>query len=244
MLAAVQRKIPIVDGDPVGRAVPEIDMTTFHFGGLPLCPLALANEERISAIIRTEKPYDAERVARAITAELGGVSAFACHAMQAKEMKKHIIRDTTTLVEKIGAAIREARVERRDVSPVLIENFHGYLLGKGRVAAVRSETKGAFDFGTVEVEGNLPIRVVFQNENIIAFRDERTLAVVPDLICALDIKGVPLTNVDIRKGMELTYIGFAANPAFRTPVAFKLFARILETLDYREGFVPIEELVD
>jgi DUF917 family protein len=32
MLVAVQRGIPIVDGDPVGRAVPQIDMTTFHLG--------------------------------------------------------------------------------------------------------------------------------------------------------------------------------------------------------------------
>jgi hypothetical protein len=243
MLVAVQRGISIIDGDPVGRAVPQIDMTTFHLGGLSLSPLALATEEKISAIIRTERPYDMERVARAITSELGGVAAFACHAMPAKEMKKHILPDTTTLVERIGETIRQAREERKDATSVLIEKFDGYLLGKGKVEKVLSETKGGFDFGTVEVEGDLPIRVMFQNENMIAFRGEKLLALVPDLICAVKADGTPLTNADIREGMEVSYIGFAANPAFRTPAVFGLFAQILGPLDYRGDFIPIETLM-
>jgi hypothetical protein len=243
MLVAVQRGIPIVDGDPVGRAVPEIEMTTFHLGGLSLSPLGLATEEKISAIIRTEDPHDMERVARAITSELGGVAAFACHAMQAKEMKKHIIPDTTTLVERIGATIRQTREERKNVATALIENFNGYLLGKGKVAMIRSETKGGFDFGNVEVEGDLPIQVMFQNENMIAFRGDKLLAVVPDLICTVDANGTPLTNADIREGSDVEYIGFAANPAFRTPAASKLFTRILGALGYRKDFIPIESLM-
>ena len=91
MLAAIQRDIPIIDGDPAGRAVPEIQLSTFYLGGVPIPPLALATEDGISAVIRTEEPYDTERVARAITSELGGVSAIACHAMQGVDMKRHII---------------------------------------------------------------------------------------------------------------------------------------------------------
>ena len=56
MLAAAQRKIPIVDGDPAGRAVPELHMNLFQLNGVPITPLALTTEDRISAIIRTEKP--------------------------------------------------------------------------------------------------------------------------------------------------------------------------------------------
>ena len=84
---------------------------------------------------------------------------------------------------------------------------------------------------------------MFQNENMIAFRGEKLLAVVPDLICSVDAKGNPLTNADIKEGMEVQYIGFAANPAFRTPAVFGLFTTILETLGYEKNFVPIEELM-
>ena len=45
MLVAVQRKIPIVDGDPAGRAVPEIQMSNFYLGEIPLSPLSLATED-------------------------------------------------------------------------------------------------------------------------------------------------------------------------------------------------------
>ena len=68
------------------------------------------------------------------------------------------------------------------------------------------------------------------------------MAIVPDLICSIDSKGNPLTNADLREGMEITYIGFAAAPAFRTPEAFALFGGILKRLDYHDGFVPIEKL--
>jgi len=242
MLAAVQRKIPIVDGDPAGRAVPEIQMNTFYLGGIPLSPLALATEDKISAVIRTEKPYDTERVARAITSELGGVSAIACHSMLSKDIKKYIIAGTTTLVKKIGAEIRQMQNQGEDVAEGLIKNFKGYLLGKGKVSSVRGETKGGFDFGTVEVMGKLPIKVMFQNENMLAFRKEKLLAVVPDLICSIDEKGNPLTNADIKEGMEITYLGFAAHSSFRTPDVFNLFTEILKALGYQYGFIPIKEL--
>jgi hypothetical protein len=242
MLAAAHREIPIVDGDPVGRAVPEIQMSTFCLAGIPAAPLALATEDRISAVIRTENVYDTERVTRAITSELGGVSAIACHAMQAKDVKKHIVPGTTTLVEGIGATIRLTQDHRKDVARALIENFDGYLLGKGKIRSMRSTTKGAFDFGAVDVKGELPIRVMFKNENMIAFRKERLVAVVPDLICSIDEKGNPLTNADIEEGMEIIYLGFAAHPAFRSPEVFGLFGDILKLLGYQNGFVPIEEL--
>lgn len=242
MLAAIQRDIPIIDGDPAGRAVPEIQLSTFYLGGVPIPPLALATEDGISAVIRTEEPYDTERVARAITSELGGVSAIACHAMQGVDMKRHIIAGTTTLVQRIGSLIRRTQSGGGDVAECLVRENHGYVLGKGRITTLRGETKGAFDYGIVEVDGALRVRILYQNENILAFRGGKLVAIVPDLICSIDSKGNPLTNADLREGMEITYIGFAAAPAFRTPEAFALFGGILKRLDYHDGFVPIEKL--
>jgi hypothetical protein len=243
MLAAVQRDIPIIDGDPAGRAVPELQMTLFHLGGIPVSPLALATEEGISAVIRTEKPHDTERVSRAITAELGGVSAIACHAMDARDMKKNIIPGTTTRVQEIGAAIRHAQAAGGDVAACLIKDHQGVLLGRGKIASLRGETRGAFDYGVTEVEGDLPVRVFFQNENMLARRGETLLAVVPDLICSIDEAGNPLTNADVKEGMRITYIGFAAPKPMRTAGMFELFRHILTGLDYRGAFVPIEKLV-
>jgi DUF917 family protein len=78
---------------------------------------------------------------------------------------------------------------------------------------------------------------------MVATRDGTVLATVPDLICAVDGDGIPMTNADIIEGMEITYLGMAANPAFRDVAAFALFSRALEVLGFREGFVPIEDLM-
>jgi DUF917 family protein len=244
MIAAVQKGIPVIDGDPAGRAVPEIQITKFHLGGIPLAPFSLANEDKIFALLRTEKPYDVERVGRAITAELGGVAAFACHAVQGKEMKKNILSGTTTLAERCGAKIRESRDQGNDIATALIETFGGFLLGKGEIASIKGETKGAFDFGAVEVTGELPIKVLYKNENMLAYRGEQLLAVVPDLICSIDENGNPLTNADLKEKMKITYIGLAANPDFRSVEVFALFKHILSSLGYHDDFVPIEELMD
>jgi DUF917 family protein len=242
MLAAIQKNLPMVDGDPCGRAVPEIHMTTFYLGGIPVTPLALATEDKITALISTPQAYDAERVTRAITAELAGVSAIAAQAMSVEDLRRLVIPGTTTLVERIGAAIREVRASRGDIASELIKRFGGYLLGRGRIAKLSGETKGGFDFGTAEVKGELPVSIHFQNESMIAFREGRLLAVVPDLICCLDREGNPLTNADLQKGMETTYIGFPAQPQFRGPEVYGLFSPILEQLGYKEGFRPIEKL--
>ena len=242
MLVAVQMGIPVVNGDPVGRAVPQIDMTTFHLGGIDISPLALVNEDKISAVIRTEKPYDMERVARAVSAELGSVAAVACYAMSGADMKRLIIPDTTTLVENIGATMRHAREGGDDVARAVIDAFDGYLLGKGTVSLMQSETRKGFDFARVEVEGDLPIQIGVQNENLVAHRGDRLVAVVPDLICAISDEGMPLSNAEIEEGQGISYVGFRANPMFRTQAAFDLFETALGILDYRGGFVPIETL--
>jgi DUF917 family protein len=78
---------------------------------------------------------------------------------------------------------------------------------------------------------------------MVAYRGERVLATVPDLICAVDDKGNPLTNADIKKNMEITYIGYPAYPAFRTPAAVDLFKDILTGMEHHDEFRPIEELM-
>lgn len=242
MLAAVQRKIPMLDGDPCGRAVPQVDMTTFFLGGLPVSPFTLSTEDGINVVIRTKKPSDIERIARAITAEIEGVSATSCHAMTGKEVKRLIIGGTTTLVEHIGAIIQDAKLRKTDPTERLIADYDGYLLGKGTVKSVKVETKGGFDLGVVQLEGELPVTVTFQNENMTAYRGDTLLAVVPDLICAISEQGDPLTNADIVAGMKLSYLGFKAPAQLRTPALFDMFRPILSALGYHGEYLPIESL--
>jgi uncharacterized protein len=241
MQAAIQQGIPVVDADPIGRAVPQIHMTTFHLGGISLSPLALATEDGITAVIRSEDAHDMERVARAITSEFGGVAAIACYALQGRDLKRSAIPNTVTLSESIGAAIRQSREAGSDVATTLAEQFNGYILGRGTVSSVSSETRGGFDFGVVDISGSRPLTVTFQNENMVASSRGRVLATVPDLISAVDDTGTPVTNADITEGMKVAYVGFQANPAFRTSEAVALFSSVLSALGHEKEFIPIEQ---
>ncbi len=242
MLAAVQKDIPMIDGDPCGRAVPQVDMTTFFLGGLSISPFALTTEDEIKVLLHTKTPGDIERIARAITSELEGVSATSCHAMCGKDMKRLIIPGTTSLVERVGAMIREHQDAGTDPAEALCDRFHGRMLGRGEVEKVDAETRDGFDFGVVTVTGELPIIVTFQNENMTAYRDKELLAVVPDLICAIQDNGTPLTNADIQPGMKLSYIGFKAQEQFRTAEVFDMFRPVLQALGYNADFVGLEKL--
>ncbi len=244
MLAAVQKDIPIIDGDPCGRAVPQVDMTTFFLGGLSISPFTLTTEDEIKVILKTKNPSDIERIARAITSELDGVAATSCHAMSGKDLKDLIIPGTTSFVEKIGAVILEYQSKGKDPASIIAEKFDGYVIGKGEVKSLDIETRGGFDFGLVKIEGKLPLTVTFQNENMTAYRGDRLIAVVPDLICAIQDDGTPLTNADIKPGMRLSYLSFRAHEKFRSNAAFKLFRPILLALGYSGTFIPMEDLTN
>lgn len=242
MLASVQKNIPIIDGDPCGRAVPEIHMTTFYIGGIELTPLALATEDAITAVIRTPDPRDAERVTRAITAELEGVSAIAAQEMNGNDVQNLIIPKTTTKTEKIGNAIRKHAGNKTKIIKLLVDDFDGIHLGSGTIHTITGETRGGFDFGSVDVHGDHSLKILFQNENMLAYRDGNLVAMVPDLICTLGEDGLPLTNADLAEGMEVSYIGFPAPALFRTIEVCDLFQPILSQLGYTDTFVPIEKL--
>jgi len=241
MQVASQEDIPVVDGDPIGRAVPQLHMTTFSLGGVRLSPLALATESGITAVVRSDDALDIERVARAITSEFGGMAAIACYGLLGRDVKRCAIANTLTLAESIGATIRECRAGGADVATALARRFAGYVLGRGTVKSVSSSTRGAFDFGVVEVVGPAPLTVAFQNENLVASREGRVLATAPDLISAVDGDGMPVTNADTTEGMEIAYVGFQAHPAFRTSAAVSLFTDLLHPLGHDAEFVPIEQ---
>ena len=167
----------------------------------------------------------------------------ACSSMQARTMKRSIIAGTTTQCEQIGATVAAERAKAGDVARRLCERYGGYLLGQGEIFSLQDETRGGFDFGTVELRGEAPVKVFFQNENMLAMREGAVITVVPDLICTLSEEGMPLTNADLKTGMKVTYIGFPAPKPFRTEEAFALFRPILEALEYEGPFQPLEMLV-
>ena len=87
------------------------------------------------------------------------------------------------------------------------------------------------------------MQVIFQNENLVARRNGKTVAIVPDLICMVDREtGQPITVEHLRYGQRIKIIGVSAAPILRTPEALKVVGPREFGID--EEFCCLEDLHD
>ena len=94
--------IPVIDADPVGRAVPEIVHSQFALHGLPIAPMALASEDGEATVIESVvDDAEAEVLVRASSDESGGAIWVADHALPWGELRDASIHGTLTLSDNL-----------------------------------------------------------------------------------------------------------------------------------------------
>jgi hypothetical protein len=211
---AAELGLPLVDADGMGRAFPEGDMTTLHLAGVPASPAFFA-DERGNAI--TAMPRDAawlERIARHLVVAFGGSVAGADHVLEAATARTAAVRGSLHLAFDLGAALAADGVEG------VLRVSGGERLGTGTVTDVARRTEGGFARGTVRVDD---LVVHIQNENLVAERDGRAVATVPDLITIVDqTTGDAIATERLRYGQRVEVIGIPCAELWRTPEGIRL----------------------
>jgi DUF917 family protein len=252
LLVAAQTGLPVIDGDGMGRAFPELQMKTFAAYGVPGSPMSLAGVGGETVIIDTGADnHRMEWLARGVTMRLGGAAQITEFTMTGTQLKDTAVRGSLTLAMRIGRALREARAEHRDPMEALAETIaatdykHMRVLFRGKVIDVERLTDGGFVRGRATVsafQGGSQLEIIFQNEHLTATRDGRMLCTVPDLICVLDIEsGEAITTESMRYGQRVAVIGISAPPVMRTEAALGAFGPAAFGL--ADDFVPLEERV-
>lgn len=251
-VVAARAGLPMVDADGMGRAFPELQMETFNVYGVSGTPMVITDERGNWCLVNTVDNHLLEHIARGITVRMGGVGHIAEYPMTGKEMKETSIHYTTTLAINIGKAIVHAR-ERLEspleaMGKALSESIYGepVVLFEGKIVDVDRRTVEGFTRGTVTLEGLGPdtgshFKVEFQNENLIANRNDEVVATVPDLITFLDLEtNKPITTEGLRFGYRTICIGIPTPPIMRTPEALEIWGP--KYFGYDLPFVPVEEL--
>lgn len=251
LLTAEQMDIPIIDGCPSGRCLPEVQMSPFFLNGIQRAPLAVVTRygDRI-LIPHTGDDYRAEDLTRALAVASGGSVTVAANAVTGKVLKANLIPGFLSRATRLGRAAREAVANGRDPVAAVLAEGEGFLLFRGVVRS--SETKGDQGFGWTDarLEGTgayagSQYRIYNKNENMIAWRDGRLDAAAPDLISALD----PATGHAMRGGRvigsfvvgeELAIVGFAAHQIWRVPKAIEMLGP--KHFGFDEAYQPIEAL--
>lgn len=227
MITAAELGLPVLDGDGMGRAFPELQMDTFSIYGVPPTPGAIADPRGHSVVFDgISDPATLERYARVVTVQMGGAAGYAFPPMSGAEVRRTAIPGTVSLAIAIGEAVRAARATHASAVDAALGVAGGERLFSGKVTDVDRRLQGGFARGAVVIDGSGPdvgrtLRVDFQNENLIATTDAgEVLAVVPDLICLVDEETAePITTEIVRYGLRVTVLGIPAPDLLKTPAA-------------------------
>lgn len=251
LLVGARAGIPVVDGDGMGRAFPELQMETFGVYGVSGSPLVVSDAAGHTALIETgDDNAQLESFARAVTIRMGGAGYIAEYSMSGAEVKRTAIPGTMSLARDLGRAVRVARERHTDPFAALVDavenSIYGYAreLFTGKVVDVQRGVVDGFTSGTVKIdpfgEGD-PLTIDFRNENIVAKQNGRTLALVPDLITILDVdSATAITTEALRFGQRVRVLAIATPAIMRTPEALKVWGPHAFGID--EPWVPVEDL--
>lgn len=239
--------LPLIDGDGMGRAFPELQMVSFTMHGVSASPMVLADDKGNSSVLKTVSNLWTERLARAQTVEMGGAALVALYPMNGAEVKRGILRDTLSLITEIGRTIHSERRANRHPGDALIRRCNGIDLCTARVVDIERRTEGGFARGRAVLRGldgdqGREFYLSFQNEFLLLEdADGKPLAITPDLICALDADGgLPVTTESLRFGLAIRLIGLPADPQWRSDQGLELAGP--GYFGYDHPFTPLEDL--
>jgi uncharacterized protein len=229
MLTAAQAGLPVVDGDGMGRAFPEMQMCTWSIYGHREAPAAMADEKGNIVIIRNT-PDDVwlERIARSVVVAMGAAAGLATQPMRGDFVKRAAVPNTITQALNLGRAVLQAHRTNSDPVQTVIDQERGKLLMTGKIVDLQRHLKGGFAVGHITLEGFGSFlgdtgRIDLQNEFLVFWYNEMVEVCTPDLIVVLDSDtGLPITTEMLRYGQRVAVLGLPAHPLMRSPEALKV----------------------
>ena len=251
IMAAASRNIPVVNGDGMGRALPEAQMMTFPIAGVAPTPAVGLDYAGNVVTFTTASTETYERHVRAMAQAMGGMMTTAEHPMTGKQLKASIVPDTISFSIEIGRILREFRGSAHQIFAPLSGAFEKSLYGSlhhiytGKVVDHTSSLIGGFDVGEAVIEAfdndAPPLRLNIKNEFLVARIDDQVVASVPDLITVLDYEtSTPINAERLRYGQRVTVLGIGCPDYYRTARALDVVAPRCFGFDFE--FVPIENL--
>jgi DUF917 family protein len=244
--------LPVVDGDGMGRAFPQLQMVTYHIFGVPLGPMAMTDEYCNTVLFECADANDVERLSRTLVAAMGGSSSNCLYTMEGRDAKRSMVRNTISLALELGRTVRQARTGGDPFQAVLSYlrgtpyYQHCRVLFEGKTADLLRETKHGWALGRVVIEGlgscvGRHLEIQFQNEHLVALEGERVRAIVPDLIAVLDAASAePITTEGLKYGQRVKVLGISAAPIMRSAAALRVFGP--QAFRLNAPFTPVETL--
>ncbi len=258
-IISARKGIAIINGDPCGRAAPEMGMNLFNTNKLPINPVILTSDadgsgEYQKTIVQVKDADDAESHARRFARSHNNVAGMACYPMQGADLncstsdknRDKFIQWTIGLAWNLGRNIVESKNYTEFLGFLDSFTLSSYTLFEGIITDKEERKISGFDAGKITVSNeDETIFIYYKNESLLAWNVTRKcyVAMGPDSINFLARKDAqPFTNADINSdteknpkhiplGTEVGIVGLCAFEKLKNPVLVDLFlSNIQETL--------------
>lgn len=249
-MAALMGKLA-VDGDTVGRSVPEVGHSTFNICEVPITPFVVVSPfGDVMIVTKVLNDQRAEDIDRFMAVASGGGVTVIDHPVEGRKLRESIVCGTVSKSIEVGRSIREARERGENPVEAVLNSTGGYLLFTGSIESVEREGREGFIWGKTRIKGSGDysghvMEVWFKNENLVSWIDGDPYVTCPDLITLLDPETADaLSNwgEDLRKGREVAVIGIKAPDLWRTPRGLEILTP--KYFGFEIEYRPIEEIME
>jgi uncharacterized protein len=241
--------IPMIDGDLMGRAGPELHQSTVHIFGYPMSPGAIVSDTGNELIVDSYAGIDDyESIARYVSVVSGGHAAVVDTPLDKPRAKQCTVRNTISKCISIGKARRLAASSGHDPVRAVAQGLaNGKKIFEGKVKDYSWKDDAGFLKGECLVEGSgewskKTLRSWIMNEHIMCWIDGRPAVMPPDLIAFLEPKtGRAITNTVLAQGTEVSVVGGSIDEIWRRQKGLEFFGPRHFGLEY--DYVPFEKLL-
>ncbi|GAA0606773.1 DUF917 domain-containing protein [Paenochrobactrum glaciei] len=229
LVTAALGGLPILDCDGMGRAFPEMQMTTFSIYGHSSTPSVMCDLHGNSVIFsHAASEVWHERMARACVVAQGGGAMLATAPMQAHYVHQYAIPKSYTKAIALGEAVIKARKLQEDPIAAICALEGGRRIFNGKITDLKRHLRGGFAVGDIALAGfdewsGETADVAIQNEFLIFRREGKVEVCVPDLIVLLDVDtGYPITTEMLRYGQRVAVVAIPCHDLLRTERALEV----------------------
>lgn len=253
IMAAASRGLPVVDGDGMGRALPEAQMMTYAIRGIPSTPAIACDYECNISSFTTKSTEVYERHIRSLAMSSGGMITTVEHGMTGAQLQNAIIPGTLSFALSLGRCLRENRgLATSMLAPLqslFVDSIYREcrLIHTGKVVDKATRIIGGYDIGETTIESfdpaNEPVLINIKNEYLLAKRGNQVLASVPDLIVIVDYEtSEPINAERLRYGQRVAVFAVGCPDFYRETDA--LAAVSPRCFGFDIEYVPLERLPD
>ncbi len=226
---AAMMDLPLVDGDGMGRAFPEMQMTTFSIYGHCSMPAAMSDVQGNTVIFRhLVDEYWLERLARTCAVQMGGGAGMVEAPMKGSFVKQYAVPGTVSQARNLGLAVMEANKNNLNPIEQICRQENGKVMFEGKIIDLERKMDKGFTRGKLALQGindfaQQQASVDIQNENLVFRVGDEVRCSVPDLIIILDVEtGHAITTEVLRYGQKVAVLGIPCHPLLRSSRALEV----------------------